>query len=92
MQGIRRKRAILQPCPASCNAVNHLGGKNILKVDFITKSSEDPSFTVLSIPLAYSGRVLTSLTTCVYPAIPIVHDVIRRIQYRKQKPEGNGIK
>ncbi len=43
-------------------------------VEYITHSIENPSF--LSIFLAYIGGVLSSLTPCVYPMIPIVVGVI----------------
>lgn len=42
--------------------------------DAIVKGIENPS--VLSIPIAYLGGVLASLTPCVYPMIPIVLGII----------------
>ena len=42
--------------------------------DAIVKGLENPSF--LSIPVAYLGGVLASLTPCVYPLIPIVLGII----------------
>lgn len=42
--------------------------------DAIVKGLENPS--VLSIPIAYLGGVLASLTPCVYPMIPIVLGII----------------
>lgn len=43
-------------------------------IDLIVKGIENPS--MLSIPMAYLGGVLASLTPCVYPMIPIVLGVI----------------
>ncbi|MBI4686312.1 MAG: sulfite exporter TauE/SafE family protein [Nitrospirae bacterium] len=43
-------------------------------LESIIKAVENPS--LLSIPLAYLGGVLASLTPCVYPMIPIVLGVI----------------
>lgn len=43
-------------------------------LDLIIKGIEDSS--LLSIPLAYIGGVLASLTPCVYPMIPIVLGII----------------
>lgn len=42
--------------------------------DAIVKGLENPS--VLSIPIAYLGGVLASLTPCVYPMIPIVLGIV----------------
>ena len=42
--------------------------------DFIVDAIQNPSF--LSVFLAYLGGVLTSLTPCVYPMIPIILGVI----------------
>src|SRR3990170_2911476 len=42
--------------------------------DFVFKGIENPSF--VSVFLAYIGGVLSSLTPCVYPMIPIVIGVI----------------
>lgn len=42
--------------------------------DAIVKGVENPS--ILSIPIAYLGGVLASLTPCVYPLIPIVLGII----------------
>ncbi|PIV66913.1 MAG: hypothetical protein COS10_03815, partial [Nitrospirae bacterium CG01_land_8_20_14_3_00_44_22] len=42
--------------------------------EVIGKAIENPS--VLSIPVAYLGGVLASLTPCVYPMIPIVLGII----------------
>lgn len=43
-------------------------------LDSIVKALENPS--LMSIPVAYAGGVLASLTPCVYPMIPIVLGVI----------------
>ncbi|MBI4848208.1 MAG: sulfite exporter TauE/SafE family protein [Nitrospirae bacterium] len=43
-------------------------------LESIVKAVEDPS--LLSIPVAYAGGVLASLTPCVYPMVPIVLGVI----------------
>jgi len=43
-------------------------------LESIVKGFENPSF--LSIPIAYFGGVLASLTPCVYPMIPVVLGII----------------
>lgn len=43
-------------------------------LEAVVKGIENPS--VLSIPLAYMGGVLASLTPCVYPMIPIILGII----------------